>query len=299
MRRFIAKIATIAAGLMIPLALPLSALAATTVTVTPDNQDDWATTSDTANGGTVNYSSMFGAPADMGIGSLVFSTPQSNSKVQYFHPANNISLNNLAVSYYTYRSSLSQATAGQVAALNLVIDYNGSDPGGFDTLVFEPIYQSGGAAGVQEDQWQKWDASGTGVWWSTRAIPNTNICASSCYMSMNDIATALPNAVVQAFGINQGSGNAGLLSGVDGVMFNGWQYDFEPYLVVNNTNQCKNNGYKDVRDQQGNSFKNQGQCVSWVQHNVNGNGNGNQNNQGQTQGASTTNNQSNTQTGTF
>lgn len=36
-------------------------------------------------------------------------------------------------------------------------------------------------------------------------------------------------------------------------------------------NQCKKDGWKDFTDP---SFKNQGACVSWVEHNVNGHGNG-------------------------
>jgi hypothetical protein len=48
---------------------------------------------------------------------------------------------------------------------------------------------------------------------------------------------------------------------------------------------CKNNGYKSLQDENGKYFKNQGQCVSWTQHNVNGNGQGNT----QTQSQNTTN----------
>jgi hypothetical protein len=39
-----------------------------------------------------------------------------------------------------------------------------------------------------------------------------------------------------------------------------------------NADQCKNEGWMNVTDTNGGSFKNQGDCVSWVQHNVNGHG---------------------------
>jgi hypothetical protein len=290
MRNFVTKISTIITGLLIPLALPMAAFAVSTVTVTPDNPDDWSTTDSTTAGGVFNYSTEFGAPQSLGQGSLVLTTRDASSKIQYFHPANNISLSNLNISYYTYRPAGSTATPGQVAALNLVIDYNGNASGGFDTLVFEPIYQNDQT--VQTDTWQNWNAGGSGIWWSTRTIPG--VCQSSCYVTLATIAAANPDAVVQAFGFNQGSGNANLTSAVDGLTFNNWQYDFEPYVVANSKNDCKNNGFSNVRDSHGNAFKNQGACVSWVEHNANGNGQGNQ---GQVQGANTTNSTNNTSNG--
>jgi hypothetical protein len=35
---------------------------------------------------------------------------------------------------------------------------------------------------------------------------------------------------------------------------------------------CKNGGWKHHTDAHGHAFKNQGQCVSWVEHNVNHHG---------------------------
>ena len=37
---------------------------------------------------------------------------------------------------------------------------------------------------------------------------------------------------------------------------------------------CKNGGWKTHTDAQGNAFRNQGQCVSWVEHNVDHHGHG-------------------------
>jgi hypothetical protein len=41
-------------------------------------------------------------------------------------------------------------------------------------------------------------------------------------------------------------------------------YDFEPYVVATDKNQCKKGGWMTLKDADGNSFKNQGQCVSSV-----------------------------------
>jgi hypothetical protein len=40
---------------------------------------------------------------------------------------------------------------------------------------------------------------------------------------------------------------------------------------VTSKDECKNGGYTHVKDAQGNSFKNQGQCVSYVESNRGGN----------------------------
>jgi len=43
-------------------------------------------------------------------------------------------------------------------------------------------------------------------------------------------------------------------------------YDFEPYLVATNANQCKNGGWANYRRANGSTFKNQGDCVSYTQN---------------------------------
>lgn len=43
---------------------------------------------------------------------------------------------------------------------------------------------------------------------------------------------------------------------------NATTYDFEPFVVATDKNQCKNGGWKTLVDANGNPFKNQGQCVA-------------------------------------
>jgi hypothetical protein len=80
---------------------------------------------------------------------------------------------------------------------------------------------------------------------------------------------ANPGAViVGGFGINQGSGNPALTASSDVLTIgsNGdcVTYDFEPYKVATTKDQCKNGGYNSVKRADGSSFKNQGDCVSYV-----------------------------------
>jgi hypothetical protein len=171
------------------------------------------------------------ATPPLGNGSFQVSTPASADKGILFnfdHVGTTLSSID-AISYNTYRSA---GNLQQVASLNIVVDFNGpSVTGGFTTLVFEPVYNTGQGA-VVNDTWQTWDAfdGGNAIWWSSRAIPG--VCASSCFVTWNTIVTANADAtILGGFGINQGSGNDGLTTAVDALKIgyggNSVTYNFE------------------------------------------------------------------------
>lgn len=91
-------------------------------------------------------------------------------------------------------------------SLNLTLDFNGAETGGFTTLVYEP-YQDGRT--IHPNTWQTWDAlrNGDAKWWSTRAIPGG--ASQATPMSWSSILAANPNAVMVAWGLNFGKGAAG------------------------------------------------------------------------------------------
>ncbi len=65
-----------------------------------------------------------------------------------------------AMGYQTHRSSESTGQPFHVPAINMEIFTNADGSGtGYTTLVFEPVYQSGGAAAVQTGTWQAWAPS--------------------------------------------------------------------------------------------------------------------------------------------
>lgn len=227
----------------------------------------------TRNAGTGAFRQGPGTPS-AGVGSFEMVTPTGADKAYLFnyeYIGTKLSeIDNLR--YATYRTA---GTDQQVTALNIEVDVNGSAPGGFTTLVFEPVYNSGQGA-VVDGVWQPWDAynGGNGIWWSTKNIPGT--CAFQCYSTWHDIVAANPDAViVGGLGLNQGSGNPGLTSAVDyltvGTSGDCITYNFDPYAVAATKDDCKNGGYTKVKDAQGNPFKNQGQCVSFVESNRGGN----------------------------
>ena len=49
--------------------------------------------------------------------------------------------------------------------------------------------------------------------------------------------------------------------------FNGTIYDFEPYQVVRNKDECKDGGWRTLTREDGTPFRNQGDCVSYANHN--------------------------------
>jgi hypothetical protein len=262
---------------MLILSLPAAA-ATTTVIVTEDDvtrqaentppTDNWVLYTRV---GTPPTSAVFvtgpGTPP-VGVGSLQLTTATGAEKVYLFNydyvetPLSAID----TISYSTYRTA---GSAQQVTALNIQVDYNGPDvEGGFTTLVFEPVYNTDQGA-VVNDQWQDWDAynGGDGIWWSTRSI--SGVCAFDCFVTWDDIIAANPEAtIVGGFGVNQGSGNPGLVASVDaltiGVDGTSTIYNFDPYQVATDKDQCKQGGWQTVTDADGNAFKNQGDCVSYV-----------------------------------
>jgi hypothetical protein len=238
-----------------------SAYAATPVTVTPTNTQGWST-ADTRPGGSVNYVVDHSAPA--GIGALQLTTDlTTTAKAQYLHAADTALTSVTELSYYTKQNSA--VFPGGDPSYQLIVNLTGSTTG-FTTLVFEP-YENGV---VVPGAWQTWDVD-AGQFWSSRTVScgTGGVVAGAGgapFYSLSDIQTMCPNAVVIGFGVNIGSNNPGYNVETDLVSFNNTAYNFEPYAVADSKDQCKDNGWKTVNDADGQPFKNQGECVAYVNH---------------------------------
>lgn len=250
-------------------------LAVTSTTlVTPSNVGvDWFP-NDTRAGGHGTFVSGPDTPP-LGIGSFQMTTTDtqggsSQAKAQLFNYSYiGASLADIdALSYWAYRSSGSTNPSAQTISLNIEVDFVG-DGSSYTTLVFEPIY-NGYQGAMLTDQWQLWDAydDGNAVWWSTKTIPG--ICAFNCFVSWDTILTHNPDAKIKyGLGLNVGSGWVGDYSGTTdalsiGVAGNTTEYDFEPYKVATTKDDCKNGGWQTVKRADGSSFKNQGDCIQYV-----------------------------------
>ena len=233
------------------------AFAASTVLVTPTNTQGWST-ADTRTGGAVNY--VVDATSPAGVGALQLTTDlTTTAKAQYMHAASGSIADVTELSYYTKQNSA--LFAGGAPSYQLPVYLQGGTAG-FTTLVYEP-YQNGT---VVNGLWQQWDVD-EGQFWSSRTVTCSNggVIAGgggAPFYTLAQIQTMCPEAVVAGFGVNIGSNNPGYDVETDLVSFNETAYDFEPYVVATNKEQCKNGGWKNVTDANGNPFKNQGQCVS-------------------------------------
>jgi hypothetical protein len=203
----------------------------------------------------------------LGVGSLRLTTVTGSEKVflfNYDHVGTALADIN-EIGYATYRSA---GSGQQVTALNIQVDYNGDADGGFTTLVFEPVYNTDQGA-VINGEWQTWDAD-SGRWWSTASINGQcGGAAVACMRTWSQIIANNPDAtILGGFGVNQGSGNAGLIASVDALTLgsegNTVTYNFEPYEVAQTKDDCKNGGWEGLTRADSSSFKNQGDCIQYV-----------------------------------
>jgi len=261
-------------------AIPWVTSAATTIVVTPANTQGWST-ADTRPGGAVTFTADPTAPGGSG-GALQLSTDATTTaKAQYLHSASTPLANVTQLDYYT--KQVSAPFPGADPSYQLVMFLNGTT--GFTTLVFEP-YQNPSQGPVVLNVWQKWNVS-AGLFWSTRTVSCSNgtvvgTPGGPASYTLAQIKSMCPNAAVIGYGVNIGSNNPGYTVRTDLFNFNGTVYDFELTNVPTNAKQCKKGGFVNFTDANGKPFKNQGQCVSFVEENKNkGNDGGdNNNNQG-------------------
>lgn len=233
-----------------------------TVVVTPSNTQGWST-ADTRPGGDVNFIEDESSP--FGTGALQLTTDATTTaKAQYMHAANTPLSEVTELSYSTKQVS---GPAHAAASYQLVVDLNGTaTTGGFTTFVYEP-YQNGT---VVPSDWQEWNVA-DGQFWSSRSFDGAGACdvtaggGGAPFYTLSDLQADCPDAVVIGFGVNIGSNNPGYDVEADGVNFNGTTYDFEVSQSAAEAKEaCKNGGYQVLVDANGNSYKNQGQCVADV-----------------------------------
>ena len=244
-----------------------SALAATTVVVTPANQQGWST-ADTRPGGTVTFVSDPSSPFPAGALQLTTDLT-TTAKAQYLHAANTPLSSATELGYYTRQVS---GPPFADPSYQLVTCLNGGTFAttcqGFTTLVFEP-YQNPLMGPIVPNAWQRWDVA-SGLFWSTR----TRICSNGTVLgtpggpatyTLAQIESMCPSAVVAGFGVNIGTNNPGYVVRTDGFNFNGTTYDFQLTNTPTSKEQCKEGGFVNFTDAQGQAFANQGQCVSFVE----------------------------------
>lgn len=261
--------AVLALAVVSPVAATL--VAGPTIVVTPTNTQGWST-DDTRPGGAVNFVVDGSAPS--GNGALQLTTDATTTaKAQYMHAAN-VPLSSVTeLSYYTRQVSSSFAQGDPSYQLPVCLGgVVGTTCVGFTTLVYEPYENPGlGTPGgvVVPGIWQQWDVD-AGQFWSSRTASGGGACTTLAggggppFYTLAGLQSVCPNAVVVGFGVNIGSNNPSYNVYTDLFNFNGTTYDFEPYEVASNKDQCKNGGFLTVKRNDGSGFKNQGDCIQYV-----------------------------------
>ena len=252
---------SVAGTVALAVSLPLSAMAANTVVVTPSSQQGWST-ADTRPGGAVNFVVDSTAPA--GAGALQLTTDATTTaKAQYLHAASDALASVTDLSYYTKQNSA--PFPGADPSYQIPVFLNGTS--GFSTLVFEP-YQNLQEGAVTPGVWQKWDVA-NGLFWSTRTVTCSNGTVAGtpggpASYTLSQIESLCPSAVTLGFGVNIGSNNPSYNVETDLVTYNGTAYNFEPTLAPTSKDACKDGGWSTFNTP---AFTNQGDCVSFIASN--------------------------------
>ena len=248
-----------------------------TVLVTDANMDGW--TDNSIGGANVAFVNGPGQPP-LGTGSAEFRVGPNGDDAAQLRNASYEGTKLSQLTLLTYSTYVQDNLDGQAPYIILNVDLDGdlTTTGDRDLLFFEPVYQSADffpsnpQGTVALNTWQTWDAL-NGGWWSVNgtagATPGTGV------KPLSAIIAAFPNAtiinttsgggvrIVAGFGAGAWDdfvGNADAFKiGVSGC---NTTYNFEPAIgPPTDKNQCKNNGWKTFNNP---TFKNQGQCVSFV-----------------------------------
>jgi hypothetical protein len=264
-------VVVITSALLATLLFATAALAATTI-ISPANLQGWGFLQETPTGS----GALVAGPATppLGSGSAQIVVDSTGGEILAKNDYLGLQLSDItSLQYSTYRTAGGPALA---IALQLNIDHDDTDANtGFQgRLVYEPYHTQP----VYTGMWQTWNAlddnagTGTGNWWFTPGSgfrPGVGVCPQSNPCTWAEVLAAFPNAAIhQTLGavvLKAGGGWTGGFDGnVDALTINGDTYNFELTNVAQTKDDCKNNGWKNVTDDEGNPFKNQGDCIQFV-----------------------------------
>ena len=249
-------------NVMILAAAAMVVTASAQIVVTPQNQHGWST-ADTRPGGDVNFVVDNTAPS--GVGALELTTDATTAaKAQYMHTASTPLSSVTELSYQTRQISGPPEAAASYQLPVCLGGVQGTTCLGFTTLVYEPYWNGA----VLPNTWQIWDVD-SGLFWSSGSYSNGTCVVTGApggppTYTLSGLQTACPNAVVVGYGVNVGTYNPNYDVYTDLFDFNGTIYDFEPYQEATNANQCKNGGWRSYTRGNGTTFRNQGDCIQYV-----------------------------------
>lgn len=259
---------------------------AATVVVHPGNMDGWA--EDSTPLADVAFVNGPGTPP-LGTGSAQFSVDASGATDAELRNGLYDGLSLAGITQLEYSTYVQNNNGGQAVyiILNVDRDNNGTID---DLLFFEPVYQNGAYATllysapvpnqcganpacVTLNTWQTWDAD-IGGWWSlvdsAGGPPLTTLSSYAAQYPGSVIRNAIGPTkggvrLVAGFGGPADWGN--FLGNTDAFTINGTTYDFEltpPIVTPPSKDACKEGGWQNFQRADGSTFKNQGDCIEYV-----------------------------------
>lgn len=235
----------------------------TRVVVKGDDTKGWYA-GDIHAGGAVSFFGDSTSPFPTGVLALTTDATE-DAKAQYLKVANIPLAQVTDLSYYTKHVA---GPASAAVSYQLNINLHGI-PDWTTAFVFDPALNGQ----IVHDTWQKWDVY-NGRFWANDSVPPIVVigAGNEPFYTLNELKAAYPDAIVHSFGVyagtfdpsyNVGTSKQNLMLETDGITFNESTYDFEaaPTLATS-TDQCKDGGWMTFQ----NAYKNQGQCVSSVNH---------------------------------
>lgn len=249
-------------------------VAATSV-IHPGDMQGWGFLQETATGSGQFVSGPGSPPAGTGSANLVVDSTGGViiTKLGY----QGLRLDEIdALRYSTYRTSGGPALAIALQ-LNIDSDLTDANEAWQGRLVYEPYHTQT----VLTGEWQTWDAldddagTGTGNWWfSNGGLAGTSGCIMANPCTWAEVIDAFPDAGINptlSLGgvvLKAGGGWTGGFDGnVDALTINNDTYDFEldaPIVVATDKTQCMKGGWANVFRANGTAFKNQGDCIQYV-----------------------------------
>lgn len=260
LQRPIRKVAMLLAAVSMLVLGASAASASTTVIVRPSSPNGWAS-ADTRPGGEIHF--VADATSPYPGGALQLKTDATTAaKAQYLR-AETMPLSAVTEVGYWNRTLAGPAVAA--ASFQLLVDLNGTAvAGGFTTLVYEPYWN-----GSVPTAWTPYDVD-AGIVWSSSSF-TSGACAvvsgagGPPFYTLAGLQASCPDAELLAIGVNVGTYNVSYDTLVDGVTLNGTVYDFELDLPTPaGANDCKKGGWQSLYRADGSTFKNQGDCIQYV-----------------------------------
>ena len=258
---------SVAAGVIALAMVPIAyAVDVAQLYVTPDDALAWADVS--VDGGAAQY--VDGAPISFGAASLELTTNDYFTARAGYMRADFMKLEQLTKAGY-WAKQISTLNLKETAQYEMDLDLDG-DWSTDTTIIYKPSKQIGGAF-VQSNTWQYWDAT-NGQFYSTSNYGSgeTALKNDGSVYPLSTIKSWYPLAQIQVLGVMIGDNlpNSKIL--VDGITVGDSTYDFEKVIPTNEEvvsvpktiQECKKYGWETLFTTEGENFKNQGQCVSYI-----------------------------------